>query len=303
METRSPIDIPALNKFLESVGSYTVDLIFSPGGLQALYHYTDLKGMQGIVDNHDLWLTNSRYSNDDEESTHGYEIVREIIKEELAKPNNPERTDYLNELSRIFTTPPAEGVYICCFCEKDNLLSQWRSYGANGTGVSISFNPTGFSYITGADSPPSGLVRLWKVFYDRNIQQSIVRSAIEFAFFDDSTKTIAERATRSADAIQFFIPTFKNQYFEEVKEVRLIFTPFPNSPAKPQFRIARSMLVPYYSLRELTGGTTPHPLPIASVRVGPSINKGLNLESAKMLLTKAGYTAVNVESSDTPYRG
>ena len=130
-------------------------------------------------------MTSSRYSNDDEESTHGYEIAQSIIREEQDKVNTPERTDYLNELSRIFTTPPAEGVYICCFCEQDNLLSQWRSYGANGTGVSISFNPAGFSYITGPDSPPSGLVRLWKVFYDRYIQESIVRSAIDFAFSND----------------------------------------------------------------------------------------------------------------------
>jgi len=303
MEIRSPIDIPALNRFLESVNSYTVDLIFFPGGLQSIHHYTDLRGLQGIVDNHDLWLTNSRYSNDDEESTHGYEIVRELIKEELEKPNPPERTDYLNELSRIFTTPPAEGVYICCFCEQDNLLSQWRSYGANGTGVSISFNPAGFSYITGPDSPPSGLVRLWKVFYDRGVQQSIVRSAIDFALTDSPHKTIPERARQSADAIQFFIPTFKNQDFAEEKEIRLIFTPFPNSPAKSQFRIARNMLVPYYSLRELTGSAVPHPLPITGVRVGPSINKALNVESAQMLLSKAGYLAAAVESSDTPYRG
>ena len=66
MKTVSQIDPTALNEFLNFVGSYTVDLIYNPGDLTAIYHYTDLNGLKGIVDNHDLWLTHSRYSNDDE---------------------------------------------------------------------------------------------------------------------------------------------------------------------------------------------------------------------------------------------
>ena len=80
MNTRSPMDIDALDRFLNNVGSDSPNLIFSPGVLQAVYHYTDLNGLQGIVTNHDLWLTHSRYSNDDEELTHGFRIAREMIE-------------------------------------------------------------------------------------------------------------------------------------------------------------------------------------------------------------------------------
>src|SRR5215210_578604 len=174
----STININALNSFLESVGSYTMDLIYNPGDLTAIYHYTDLNGLRGIVDNHDLWLTHSRYSNDDEELTHGSQIVKKVIEEEFAGDTDRRRKKYLKDIDTIFNLPKAEGVYICCFCEEDNLLSQWRSYGANGTGVSLSLDPARFSYITGPDSPPSGLVRLWKVFYDEAVQSNIVRNAI-----------------------------------------------------------------------------------------------------------------------------
>ena len=301
--TLSTINVDALNDFLEYVGSYTRDLIYNPGDLTAIYHYTDLNGLRGIVDNHDLWLTHSRFSNDDEELTHGFQIVKKVIEEELAGDIDRRRKEYLGNVIAIFELPKAEGVYICCFCEEDNLLSQWRSYGANGTGVSLSFDPARFDYITGPDSPPSGLVRLWQVFYDMDVQSNIVKNAINY-HWDKTDITLEEQAKQAVDAIQFFIPTFKNRDFEEEKEIRLIFTPFPNCPTEPQFRVSRGMLVPYYSLRELSGGTaTPRPLPIRGVRVGPSVNKVLNVESAKMLLTRAGYSDIDVDSSNTPYRG
>ena len=291
-----------LNRFLESVGSYCPNLIYNPGKLKAIYHYTDLNGLQGILSNRDLWLTQSRYSNDDEESTHGLEIMGAALREAAATKSNQYKA-YLKHVEQIFKIPPSEGVYICSFCEKDNLLSQWRGYSANGNGVSIGFNPKGFSYITGSDSPPSGLVRLWKVFYNRDTQKSLIRDALEFAYRERHHRPLTDVARQAAEAIRFFIPTFKNQDFQEEQEIRLIFTPFASSTVKPRFRVSRGMLIPYYSLLELDTSPSKCPLPIITVRMGPSSNKGLNFESTKMLLANAGFPNVSVDCSDTPYRG
>ena len=292
-----------LNRFLESVGSYCPNLIYNPGKLKVIYHYSDLNGLQGIISNHDLWLTQSRYSNDDEELIHGFEIMREALQEAAAATKSNQYRTYLKHVEQIFEIPPTEGVYICSFCEKDNLLSQWRSYSANGTGVSIGFDPKRFSYITGSDSPPSGLVRLWKVFYNKDTQKSLIRDALEFAYRESDHHPLTDVARQAAEAIQFFIPTFKNQDFEEEQEIRLIFTPFPSSTVKPRFRVARGMLVPYYSLQELDTNPSKCPLPIVTVRIGPSANKRLNHESTKMLLANSGFPNVSVDCSDTPYRG
>jgi hypothetical protein len=303
MKKRSSQDFHSLTSFLISVKSYTEDLIFGPAQGQALYHYTDLSGLQGIIQNHDLWLTHSRYSNDDEEITHGYRIVKEVIDEERNNALPPERVAFLDSLAELVREPSPEGVYICCFCLDDNLLSQWRGYGANGTGVSIRFDPAAFAYITGPDSPHGGLMRLWKVFYDTEKQKQIVKEAINYAF-NDQSQAVDEKPRQAADAIQFFIPTFKNDGFSEEKECRLIFTPPPDCYVQPQLRVARGMLIPYYSMRKLTGDLpNANPLPITGVRVGPSANKRLNVESAQMLLAHEGYMDVNVDSSTTPYRG
>ena len=309
------MDTVALNHFLESIRSYAPDLIFGPPSGQPLYHYTDLGGLNGIITSHDLWLTHSRYSNDEAEMTHGYGVARQVVDEVRAEtsqsapaiPQNAEMLTYLDLLTQLLEERATEGAFICCFCQRDNLLSQWRSYGANGVGVSLQMDPQQFSYISGPDSPPGGLMRLWKVFYEPDRQQRILRQAIDFGFKNPFAPGAAlpDRARQAADAIQFFIPTFKNEDFSEEQEWRLIFTPSQLNQVPLHFRVARGMLVPYFSLKELSGGNVSSTalLPITGARVGPSTHSRLNVTSVQTLLRQAGYSQVNVDESNTPFRG
>jgi hypothetical protein len=259
-----------------------------------------LAGLNGILSTNDLWLTHLRFSNDDEEMTHGQNIVAQILKA-LKEQADPAQASYLEMIEKILNEPLADGVYICCLCEKANLLSQWRGYAANGTGVSIELAHQKFEFLTGPDCP-HGLLRLWKVFYREDQQRNIISKAIDFAWLHQTHLPVDKRAQNAADAIQFFIPTFKNQDFEEENEWRLIFTPRPGLQVKPRFRTARNMLVPYYSLQDL-GWSSKQPLPITGLCIGPSIQKMLNAQSAQLLLKQRNYIAVPVTVSKTPFRG
>ncbi len=161
---RGSIDMSALNSFLSSVGSEAgPDLILSPG--KELYHYTSLPGLLGIIENGDLWLTHTLYLNDEEEMAHGDHVAAEAIVAARGKSAaDAKKSAYLDQLAALLGRPSKEGVYICCFCQRDNLLSQWRGYGANGAGVSLQFDSAGFAQWTGADCA-HGLMRFWKVFY------------------------------------------------------------------------------------------------------------------------------------------
>src|SRR5690348_2624811 len=214
--TEPLVDIPTLSEFLEAIGSHNVDLIYTPQsrlkqGALMLYHYTDLGGFIGIIKDHDLWLTHSQYLNDAEEMIHGANVVKAAI--EQAFKDNQWDVTYLQELQRL--TASREGVYICCFCEKDNLLSQWRGYGANGSGVSLQFSPKQFADLSGPDNV-HGLLRFWKVFYDPATQTDIIQHAIEYYAPNNpynprgTVSSPADLARKAADAIRFFIPTFKN---------------------------------------------------------------------------------------------
>ena len=309
VSARPAVDLQALGNFLSSIGSDNQALIFGPDG-NPMYHYTDLAGLLGIVDKHDLWLTHSLYSNDEAEMKHGMDVVKEVLAaEQNAAQDEGVRTRL--ELLSEHLTSALKGAYVCCFCKTDNLLSQWRAYGANGTGVSVEMNVQAFDVITGPDLPVAqfGLLRFWKIFYDRETQLSIVRDAIHYPHAAATPKEWAEKA---ADAIEFFLPTFKTSDFREEDEFRLIFTPAADCPVKPDFRVGRGMVVPFYSLRklieqadQLRGGQADprlERLPITKVRMGPSPNKGLNAESIRMMLTHSGYSGL-VEESRIPYRG
>jgi hypothetical protein len=298
------VDINSLQNFTNAIGSYSQYLVQEFGG--RLFHYTDLSALASIINNSDLWLTNSQYSNDAREMKHGYDVARSVIEEQRKEPANRASKRYLDLVAK-FVDEKAKGVYICCFCEKDNLLSQWRSYGENGTGVSIGFDPGGFAFYSGADMPPRefGLMRLWKVFYDPKIQKHIVERALELIPQLNSDDSNEVKARKAADAIHFFVPTFKNKDFEEEHERRLIFTPSSECPVLPSFRVRKGMLVPYYSLKALgqkVYGSTRN-LPINQITLGPSAWSTLNLESVNMLLQQNGYENVSVSVSETPYRG
>lgn len=298
-------DPDKLMGFLNSIGSFSEDLILFFNVEQRLYHYTNLEGLRGIIAGNDLWLTHAQYCNDEQELTHGLQLTRSVIQEQ-ALAADPKRRGYLDELLTLLSDPKLDPVYICCFCEKDDLLSQWRAYGADSTGVSLEFEPAGFSYITGPDCPATmGLTRFWKVFYPLETQQKIIRSAVNYYPQIDPAAVPSDWARWTAEAIRFFIPTFKNKDFEEEKEWRLIFTPAPGSPAQPCYRVGRGMLIPYYELSELSRqlGRPEQKLPLTSVRVGPSPNKRLNAASVRMLLDRHGYDEVRVQLSETPYRG
>ena len=299
---QASINIDVLTGFLDSMQSYSSDLIQHLRSGQTLCHYTSLEGAIGIIGGNDLWLTNTRFSNDDEELRHGHRLVDEVLDEfEKAAPDQVRR-DSLSDLRKAVTTARGEEVYVCCFCEKDNLLSQWRGYAENGGGVSIEFDAAGFAVVGGPDSP-HGLMRLWKVFYKRDQQREIIRKCVDYPYWPGASD--ADHIPYIVDAIQFFMPTFKNGDFSDEQERRLIFTPRANSPIKQRFRTHRGLLVPYFSLKELSlpGAFAGDMLPIKGVSVGPGLYRALNVESARMLLAKSGYLTVPVQASTTPYRG
>ena len=193
------VDIAVLQQFLATVGSPAEDLIFGPKNDEPVFHYTDLNGLLGIVQNHDLWLTNARYSNDDREMLHGLQVTEDVIKERReAALGDPLRLDYLDRVQKELATTSDEGVYVTSFCLKDDLLSQWRGYGANGTGVCVELDPRRFDWVTGADSPHGGLMRFWKAFYATRTQQSIIGTTVDYAFSQQPATAFLRRLAPDA---------------------------------------------------------------------------------------------------------
>lgn len=89
------------------------------------YHYTTLPTFWSLCDSDLMYARHVRFSNDSEEYELGEKIVNKIL-------------GYKNEEDQDF--------YMICFCEKKNLLSQWREYAKEG--VCLGFNLDDEDYYT-----------------------------------------------------------------------------------------------------------------------------------------------------------
>ncbi|HEY2467771.1 MAG TPA: DUF2971 domain-containing protein [Terracidiphilus sp.] len=176
------------------------------GGI--LYHYTTADGLKGIVENEELWATSAYYLNDSAEILYGYRVLDLALQEWLKRTNLPEDSvarglaeslrSYFGQdaLERNVITP----IYLACFCEEGNLLSQWRAYGSSG-GYSIGFRVPAEGILYGLmPEPRVYTARSVKVEYDREKQIQGIFEILDSLFPILDEREVTE-AVRSIDPL------------------------------------------------------------------------------------------------------
>lgn len=300
------MNLEELSSVLEGLDSPHEYFVQYLAGQDRVFHYTDLAALGSIATSHDLWLTDSRFSNDSDEMEHGFSVVkRTISNRRKRKATSSQERAFLTAVQARVDKAATRSVYISCFCMNDDLLGQWRGYAQGSAGVSIALFTDGFWPVAGPDMPPHelGLMYLWRVFYKPEKQAKIVDDCLSQVW--DGVLSGEEQIELAVDALRFFVPTFKNEAFADEHEARLVFVPTETCPVQPHFRMSRGMLVPYFSLQELVtaAGQGSWRLPIAGVTIGPSALQREHLRSAQLLFKATGYEGQPVAPSTTPFRG
>lgn len=98
-----------------------------------IYHYTTITGLIGIVTRRELWASDCRFLNDGTELSYARDLFfAEVdkLKLEPLEDGGYFIAGRTSEYSRLF---------IVCFCEDGDLLSQWRGYGAD-QGYALGFD-------------------------------------------------------------------------------------------------------------------------------------------------------------------
>jgi hypothetical protein len=94
-----------------------------------IYHYTDPKGLIGILTHGQLWATDIRYLNDSSELRHAEELQRKVLGELLTE--SPDRSLKKRLATEALEAPPSfkgsENTHVVCFCAEDDLLTQWKT--------------------------------------------------------------------------------------------------------------------------------------------------------------------------------
>jgi len=180
--------------------------------------------MISIFQSKEIWLSNSRKMNDYHETT----WIEQFIDNKL---NEIDPKKY-GEFIRLFVQNyklNASVPYIACFSEDGDVLSQWRAYSEDGSGVAIGFDIEKLGIenklpITGATSQIS--TGFSKVIYDIEAQKNIVNQI--FDHWLDKINLGTTDTTASIEVmgqLKMYASIFKNPSFKEEKECRLIHTP------------------------------------------------------------------------------
>jgi Protein of unknown function (DUF2971) len=233
--------------------------------MEALYHYTDLHAFLSIVQNKKLWLTGAHNLNDHQEINWTIsKIHRRLL--DLSQKHGQERAQIIwNLLNASGGTP-----YICALSSESDLLSQWRAYGQDGTGVSIGFKK---DLLPKSDHLPiltaakQDSISLHQVIYDQKMQDEIIENLLTLVFelpeLNDQTHMAVSSAASQLSSLAII---FKNEAFHEEKEWRIVHRPLimgrPGaieaknylSISKPKHRISNGRLVTYFEY-DLSGTT------------------------------------------------
>ncbi len=111
-----------------------------------VWHYTNLKGLEGIVTSHRVWATEAHFTNDRTEFVHARDVALDFLhglnpttaEDKMAKSlaiSVIEEEFESGTLSQLGTQ-----VFIASFSSAENLKSQWNEYAEGGRGVSIAFD-------------------------------------------------------------------------------------------------------------------------------------------------------------------
>jgi hypothetical protein len=301
-----------------------------PGG--GLFHYTTAEGLLGIIQSGCVHASLAYLLNDASEVSYGCDIVLKAVAE-LRKTNRASAfaqrilDDLLVGLSfESRRATWAHSIFVACFCEKDNLLSQWRAYGERGgysLGMAFSTSDTRLH-----PEPKTYTNKLMKVVYDRETQVqtclALLRNIADAISSDDLNSEVEDqneysfvRYERFYELIQDLIiekvVAFKNPAFVEEQEWRLVARQRQlvkqgvddggKSPTEVHFRTSRGLTVPYIKLIPKQGPSLPGKpsFPLESVRFGPTLNRAKGESALRLLLEMNGFQSnIAIFGSDIP---
>ncbi|MBR0727035.1 DUF2971 domain-containing protein [Bradyrhizobium manausense] len=312
---------PQLQQAIETFKGWTSQHLLSEQNnstiTQTLYHYTDVRGLKGILEAGQIWFTDYRHLNDPSELTHGIDMARDVAHHIATGADGRVRLflDYFLDLFRHDNFAPSLEFFIACFSRARDDLGQWRAYADNGRGVAIGLSPSLFAV---ADAPPPGQLPefVGPVRYSladvcgRHEACLEEAAAIFLASADANADLLADKSIGIPFMDQFVREiiaspliwnclTSKHPAYEHEQEVRLVMmgTPATVSPFVTT-RFRGSEIVPYIA--------QPMPLrvqhKIAEIVVGPAAPPDTERTVRTMLRSIGIDWSFPISRSDIPYR-
>jgi len=199
------------------------------------YHYTSVAGALGIITTRSVWLTDYRFLNDRLE-------LRQGIDGLLSKIPPAEQTSF----KRAFRWHDLSNHH-CVFSlsRSPKILSQWRAYASNGTGLALGLDRRFLEYAglslvecryEDHDKYAAELVDKYSDFIS-----SVHTASNQHVPENDFMRWVSGQQTRFYELVEDLI-ALKNPAFAEEKEVRAVWS---RQSGEVKMRTARDLIIPY----------------------------------------------------------
>ncbi|MCA1928702.1 DUF2971 domain-containing protein [Rheinheimera sp.] len=286
------------------------DLMNHLGGL---YHYTNSAGLLGILSSNKFWATESEFLNDSREVKHGLELAETIVNELHTEVQCAFSQSILNETKEEIYKYNGE-IYIACFSEEGDLLSQWKGYGDYGKGYAIKLDH--HQLFRQKRKFPFVKIEIKKVVYEEVEQVELIRSQLQWILEctkstrDESPELeellIGYAARWAANVLRNMACRFKDRAFSEEKEWRAIYSNQDKSEEGPQpiqFRLGDGGVIPYMELDICPSAQrTEWHLPISEVVIGAKNNFELAEKTIMLLCKRSNIPKPIISRSKIPLR-
>ncbi len=301
---KSEISSPPLKDALDAFNEKWL-LVHSYIDNLKLFHYTTLDGLMGILNSRSLWCSHIRTLNDPSELQYGKSLMISQIDKYLKNIKEKEIIDLLEHLKLSINGFEFQfHAFVGCFCEKDNLLSQWRNYSDKGGGynLGLKFNSNiNYShYEENLDNTSHVILR--KIIYSPAVQAYNIKTCLDyiitgskdtFKWFKKNGRDIPAdwgiiAANEAINILFDIILSYKDEVFSEEKEWRIIKAVRDDKrPDLYKFRNSKNRLIPYidtHIFERIDGSPF---FPIESITYGPLLEKELTKSGLNLFLINA----------------
>lgn len=309
-----PVDLKLeLIKF-ERTGEKIIDSFtsgvnsFNPPDL--LYHYTDDRGLKGVLESGNLWFTDIFNLNDPSELKHGFSKAVEIL-DRMTRPRMPIHDIFFNGFSNFVRKGglgAAANFFTCSFSLAKDDLGQWRAYADNGRGYALAFDAKELDegFIGDAKNNPSTFLityddeKLDKLFWEIiNAGVSLIRLALGKDLTQEQ-RTIFMVQFSTMFSVFFLNASiyFKHEAYENEEEFRFLQTYRKDLPPNHLIRSRPYSLVRY---REVSWKTVAAKS-LRRIVVGPAADFTKARQFAEDCCKEFYSSPVEIIQSRIPYR-
>lgn len=226
-----------------------------------VFHYTGAGGTLGIMQSAQMWCTLASHMNDREECKFAHSVAKRIAYTELSKADSDFRTKFMSEFDEQLERYGGIPIYVACFSECEDLLSQWRGYGGK-LGYALGFSSTSLASIASKQG-----FKFEPVKYNNQEHEALLRPIVleliehfEPGWEAPLDREKIEKIFRPGMAqIAAKSAIVKHPSFSEEREWRLHSVPFADLIDKTDFVVRGDSIVPIVKFSLETGKTFARP--------------------------------------------